>query len=351
MKDTRKRGFTLIELLVVISIIALLVGVLLPALSRARKKALEIRSAGNVRGIHQGFVAFAPDNNGDYPVPSRLDRNDNTEDFGNNVYLKNRTGGIFSYMLYQAILSPEVLIDPAEANPDIRAVTDDEFDSKEPDTAVNSDLAVWDPAFKGTPSGLDEAANFQSNGPGGTGNEIPANTGCMSYAHVPMYGKRMDAYWNSEAQRSTVAAIGNRGPRYNGQSGQPDMSISTPQSEWNLKEGAEGTESFTLLIHGSKNKWEGNIGYNDGSVKFENRPDPKEVTIEFENSDDTGADNLFVAEKTVKTNFIFTGANDDLEYLNNYLRMFRKGPNPVAGTQGNAIIQGVFVWYDGITPP
>ncbi len=61
------RGFTLIEMLVVIAIIAILAGILLPALSRAKPVAREIHCMGSLRQMVQGLVMHTHDHEA-YPV-------------------------------------------------------------------------------------------------------------------------------------------------------------------------------------------------------------------------------------------------------------------------------------------
>ncbi|MEQ9459440.1 MAG: DUF1559 domain-containing protein [Phycisphaeraceae bacterium] len=60
-------GFTLIELLVVISIIALLIGILLPSLSAARASAKQAQCMSNLRQISIALAAYEVDN-GAYPI-------------------------------------------------------------------------------------------------------------------------------------------------------------------------------------------------------------------------------------------------------------------------------------------
>jgi prepilin-type N-terminal cleavage/methylation domain-containing protein/prepilin-type processing-associated H-X9-DG protein len=66
-RTSKDRGFTLVELLVVIGIIAVLIGILLPALNKARNQAMIVACASNERSIMQMMQTYAAEQKGWLP--------------------------------------------------------------------------------------------------------------------------------------------------------------------------------------------------------------------------------------------------------------------------------------------
>ncbi|MDZ4754892.1 MAG: prepilin-type N-terminal cleavage/methylation domain-containing protein [Phycisphaerae bacterium] len=61
MRRTHRYGFTIVELLVVVSIIALLIAILLPAIGKARDAALVTQSLGNLRNMGTANASYSAD--------------------------------------------------------------------------------------------------------------------------------------------------------------------------------------------------------------------------------------------------------------------------------------------------
>ncbi len=328
MQNTRNKrsGFTLVELLVVIAIIALLVGILLPALSKARKNANQVKCLTNARAIGQGFTQFGSDNRDNYPLPTLIDRVGDTETINTGNDRRDRTGAIYSILIFQDILVPESMVSPAEANGSIRV--NEEYEFTTPEGAQNPRRASWDPKFKGTP--VAEGSGIQG---------IDPQVGHTSYAHATPYGARR-AQWKNTFSTS-VPIVANRGPVFQ------DTQTPDPQQGWQQELNSQQGEASTAnLVHGSFGTWRGNVVYADNSGGFENDPDPASVTF----NDTTGSDpiaqrdNLFVDETNEGNNL------QDQARRNAYLRLYSQGASSSdIQNIGTVLDPGSgFAWADGV---
>lgn len=267
------RGITAIELVVVIVIAIVAVGLLLPYLGRTKSGTRHPRDMSQIRGIHQGMVLWAQDNSDLYPLPSLIDLNDDTVAAQGRA--KDTTANIFSILIYNNFISPEICLSPAETNPAIRV--HDTYAFSEPPTAVNPKKALWDPALN---------ADF-------TGGK----TGNISYAHMLPANERLEKRWRNTWD-ATQAVVGNRGPEVKGFDVRDGKRVYTMPKKSN-----------TFLIHGGATTWEGNIAYNDNHVSFETSIAPEMTTYK----DGGGVE---------QPDCLFLDEADDASKINNFLGIF-----------------------------
>ena len=342
---TRNRlGFTLIELLVVISIIALLIGILLPAIGRARKNAQKLVDSSNQRQIVTGLTTYASTNRERYPLPSRDDGANYTEDI-DPAGEKNRTGAVFSMLIWTQNINEDVCISPAERNASISRDSDYHYGFTGNESFTGGDIgldlerAIYDPTFRGTPAGRG-VENAPIAGDGFEG-------GNFSYAHPPMAGARLNGWKNTFDTKQAI--LSSRGPLYTvGNSGSGDNFLESPggQDSWELPEGAEGKQSNAVLMFGSRGNWVGNIAFNDVHVISANEPDPAELV--FRDFDDdqnpTRPDNLFVDEVNESD-----GDNDFGTRTNVWMRQWAEGIDFSNSPLTNADVLASRIWWDGQT--
>lgn len=213
-----RRAFTLIELLVVISIIALLIAILLPALGNARDSARKQQSAINLRSLHQACVVAGGENKGFYPgLDSRGEKIPTGEiPFESTANATNQDGAYivprFSIMVAQDIVAGEHLISPAD-----------------------TDRVAWKPDA----TGLAEGVRHKN----------------ISYAVLDIRVQGGREYTRRSWQDNMIAGI----PIF---------------SERNSDPGGGGYDVNTKTVGqwDDQGPWQGSLVWNDGHTTFENKP-------------------------------------------------------------------------------
>lgn len=265
----KKSGFTLVELLVVVAIIALLIGLLLPALSKAQRSAKTLNDAANIGQVHKGFLTWAnQDPKGKLPIPGLIRRLQVGGVYypgqGEEDVTQNKTANLYSAMIGKGFITPEVIISPVETNPVVKKA---EYNYTIINPAATAGPVHWDPNF---------VANIQS-APGGA-----ATNACnTSYAHLALIGERKKYHWSNRSD-GTRPVLGNRGV-FKGK-----------------VTGDNYSKSYSLLFHAPDDTWEGNICYGDNHTSLERSFIPD--TVQFE----CGAsllqkDNIFTVDSPIFT--------------------------------------------------
>jgi prepilin-type processing-associated H-X9-DG protein len=264
MMAKRRAAFTLVELMAVTSVAA--VGACMMAasmqpegaspaaegdggktpeqISADRAAARQLKDATQIRGIQQSLIIWAHNNADKFPLPSDLDKTDDTVSL--NGRAKDTTANILSLLIYNGMLPPEMLVSPAEANASIQK--DERYEYTNPRSAIRPATALWDPGFK---------TDFTK---GGTGN--------TSYAHLQPSDGRLGRWTSTFGSKDP--AVSNRAPEIT-----KVERKGSDEAGWNCEATVANKDTLTYLIHGARDSWEGNIGYGDGHVDFVTRLAPE----------------------------------------------------------------------------
>jgi prepilin-type processing-associated H-X9-DG protein len=277
--ERTRHGFTLIQVAVCVAVLGVLLVFFANAIVPCHCGNRQLRDSTQIRGIVQGMVIWAQNHKDLYPLPSVLDLADAT--VPEKGPAKDTTANIMSILVFEGLVAPEALYNPAEASSSIRV--DETYEYDRPKAAVDPERALWDPAL---------SADFTS-----------PSAGNISYAHIPPTVPRL-AFW-SAASNADGALLGDRGPQ---------VSAATPGRGASVVPTLANPKSVTFLIHGGGHTWKGNTAFHDGHVALL-------TTLHAGNYTTTGG--------TERNDLLFYDEPDDPKGTNAFLGIFiRAGPDP-----------------------